>query len=318
MNSTRTPGALPRGGPDRGPLDALAAAIAYTKLGWAVVPARGKVPVAPRGFLDASTDPDVLRKLWGSATHYGVSLATGEMSGVWALDVDGEVGAAALSALTERHGRLPDTVTSRSGGGGWHLFFRMPEEGGLGSPTGKVGDNLDVRASGASIVLPPSRHPSGRQYAWLKGKSPYEAEVATAPAWLIEEVRKVIPDSAPAAHLWKMVPERPAGERERVVSALAHVSPALSYDEWIRVGMALHDHDPGVGGFSLWRDWSAQDQDNYPGEGKLLTHWKSFGTGAVSVGTLFHLAKCAGWVAPCHPTADLRALLRPIRRGGAR
>jgi hypothetical protein len=47
---------------------------------------------------------------------------------------------------------------------------------------GRLGEGLDVRASGGYVVIPPSIHETGRPYQWAEPLRP----VVEAPAWLIE------------------------------------------------------------------------------------------------------------------------------------
>jgi putative DNA primase/helicase len=82
----------------------------------------------------------------------------------------------------------------------------------------------------------------------------------------------------------------------KVESALAFISPDCGYDDWIKLGMAIH-HELGDGGFSVWNAWSMKSA-KFPGESVLRGHWKSFRPGAVTGGTLFGLASAAGWRAP--------------------
>ncbi len=71
----------------------------------------------------------------------------------------------------------------RHGGGGWHLFFKWPADGGIGAEVG-IADGLDARGESAFVVLPPSRHVSGAHYAWL-----HEVPVTEAPDWLLALAR---------------------------------------------------------------------------------------------------------------------------------
>lgn len=91
----------------------------------------------------------------------------------------------------------------------------------------------------------------------------------------------------------------PLSEREKIDSALAALDPGMGYDDWLRVGMALHA-GLGDGGLSVWDAWSAR-AEKYPGPRDLDSHWKSFKPGAVKLATLFHLAKDAGWKPPRQP-----------------
>jgi hypothetical protein len=145
---------------------------------------------------------------------------------VWVLDVDlaapgperpggseGITGPAALARLQEVHGVLPTTLRARTGSGGLHLWFRMPADGLDITNRGRLRwdgrrTGLDVRGTGGYVVAPPSGHYSGGIYAW-EGS----AEVAEAPAWLIELVR---PKAAPvSAGPWRGVGEAGGSGRAR-------------------------------------------------------------------------------------------------------
>jgi hypothetical protein len=83
-----------------------------------------------------------------------------------------------------------------------------------------------------------------------------------------------------------------------IKSALASLDPDSKYDDWIAVGMALHHADNGGGeGFALWDDWSAHESGLYQ-LGECEYKWDGFGDysgPAVTLGTVFHMAKEAGW-----------------------
>ena len=68
--------------------------------------------------------------------------------------------------------------------------------------------------------------------------------------------------------------------------------PAHERDIWTRVGMAL-ESELGGSGFSLFDEWS-KSADNYESKAAIST-WRSFNDGAVSIGSLVHLAKEHGW-----------------------
>ena len=80
---------------------------------------------------------------------------------------------------------------------------------------------------------------------------------------------------------------------EEILSVL---DPAMSYPEWINVGMALH-HETNGEGFEMWDEWSSTSQ-NYPGESALSHHWDSFGRNEskspITARLLLKLAKNAG------------------------
>jgi hypothetical protein len=154
----------------------------------------GKHPVtylAPHGLLDATQDQGVILQWLSQQSSTNWGLVAGESW--WALDVDPRHGGdVSLAKLEAEHGRLPKTVTSRTGGGGLHLFFRPPMDKRVRNTSNVLGQDypgLDTRAGGRGYVIaPPSLHQSGRKYEWESGCAPGQVEVAVAPDWLIEAV----------------------------------------------------------------------------------------------------------------------------------
>jgi len=47
-----------------------------------------------------------------------------------------------------------------------------------------LAQGIDLRGDGGYIVAPPSVHPTGRRYAWARGRSPMEILLAPLPRWL--------------------------------------------------------------------------------------------------------------------------------------
>lgn len=83
---------------------------------------------------------------------------------------------------------------------------------------------------------------------------------------------------------------------QKIESALAYINADCGYDEWIRVGMAIHDA-LGESGFSVWDYWSAKSS-KYSGETDLMSHWRSFKPGSVTIATVFKMAMDSGWRPP--------------------
>ncbi len=165
------------------PTDRTEAVLAYARRGWAVFPvaAGKKTPRTANGFLDATTDEAAIRLWWEGKPHLNVGLATGKVSGVWALDVDGEPGAASFMDLEQLHGELPDTLTFRTPRGGRQHLFTIPP--GVTIPSAvAIRPGLDVRGDGGYSVVPPSTRPEGA-YAFIR-----DVPVADPPEWLVELV----------------------------------------------------------------------------------------------------------------------------------
>jgi hypothetical protein len=79
----------------------LVQALALARRGLAVFPCgvRSKVPAGGHGHLEATTEPHRLRWWWKENLDYNIGIATGTVSGVWVLDVDGLEGETALREL---------------------------------------------------------------------------------------------------------------------------------------------------------------------------------------------------------------------------
>lgn len=193
------------------------AARAAMERGWAVFPVNGKVPATLHGLKDASTDVSKLDIWYERHPDRGVALATGDVSGVFAVDLDGLEAVATFDGLQQEHGRIPRTVVSKTARG-YHILFRMPEDGEVRNSAGKVGDGIDVRGTGGYIVIPPSPHPSGTPYRWADGRSPDDIEPADAPNWLLELVHDA-PGEAPLAP--PVEGRIPSGARDQTLASFA-------------------------------------------------------------------------------------------------
>ncbi|HTT91895.1 MAG TPA: bifunctional DNA primase/polymerase [Acidimicrobiales bacterium] len=192
------------------------AALAYAELGWPVVPVASmaggrcgcragpacehpaKHPLVPGGTRGASTDPAQLAEWFSHWPGAGVGVLTGAVSGLVVVDVDPVHGGRdSLARLRQGGTGLPRTLYARSGGGGWHLFYRRPGVP-VRNATGRLGTlelpGVDLRADGGYVVAAPSGHRSGGRYAWHDGPE----GLAPLPAWVAQRRRD-----------WGPVPEAP-------------------------------------------------------------------------------------------------------------
>ena len=84
---------------------------------------------------------------------------------------------------------------------------------------------------------------------------------------------------------------------DTIRAALQHIPPNLPRDEWARVGMAIKSEFPDETGYDLFFYWS-QPAGNFNAKA-CRDAWKSFKSGgAVTIGTLLHLAKSHGFEIP--------------------
>lgn len=225
------------------------AALQYAALGWRVLPlagvhggtcdcgkfdcaSPGKHPFIGTGFKAASASQEQVADWWDEFPEANVGIATGEVSGIWVLDVDGELGESSLASLEQQHGPLPPTLTVATGNGRHHYFTcKTPLPSRVG-----VRPGLDVRAEKGYVVAPPSRHASGSIYTWSAGAPAATAALPEAPAWLIELVCKpptppILQGSAPSPASGGAVVGFPEGSRNYSLYRLACSYRAKNFDE---------------------------------------------------------------------------------------
>ena len=162
----------------------LAAALEYAAARLPVFPCAvgGKEPAVARGFYAATTNPETIRRHWRIADR-NIGVPTGQVSGFWVLDVDGDIGEASLKTLEAKYGPLPATRIVITGSGR-HVWFRYC--GPIPSTTGRIAPGLDTRGDNAYVIVPPSAHASGRRYHWSVDS--YD-QLALAPDWLVQLAR---------------------------------------------------------------------------------------------------------------------------------
>ena len=178
----------------------------------------------------APTGADIAAMYARRPWAHNVGILTGRPSGLLVLDVDPEAGGAvSLAELVAANGELPATYTVRTGSGGRHYYFTMPDFP-VGNSAGRLGPGLDTRGDGGQVVAPPSRSVKG----------PYSVEVdapvAEAPGWLLDRLR-------PA--------ERPAAPEPAAAAAPSsrYVATAVRY-ELERLDRMTADATPGGHGYT--------------------------------------------------------------------
>lgn len=147
------------------PLDLPSAAQWYAARGWFVCSLRpGEKTPRERGYLDMRLSPGGARSHWRHFPDDGIGLLLGP-SRVLAADLDGP--AAVEEALTL--GLPADAPLSVSGRAdlGMHALFARPADMPPARHIGRgTSGRIDLLGAGF-LVLPPSRHPSGAEYAWV-------------------------------------------------------------------------------------------------------------------------------------------------------
>lgn len=128
---------------------------------------------APNGAKDGTKDIEQVHAWFApSQPMKNLAVATGKISGITVIDVDGDVGKESIKKISEKVGfDFENTLHWQTGSGGRHYFFQYVEKikgganGSFAKPEFKeLFEKIDVRNDGGYIVAPPSRHKSGGSY----------------------------------------------------------------------------------------------------------------------------------------------------------
>ena len=136
----------------------------------------------PYGWAKFTTDTKYYNE-----EYNGVAIITGEVSGVFVIDIDN---VDHWNELLEIEGKEePATVKAISGSGGIHLYFEYTEDLEEISNTSRcIRDyDIDVRSNGGCIIAPPTSYfnkntEKKATYKWVA--SPHDYELNKLPTWL--------------------------------------------------------------------------------------------------------------------------------------
>ncbi len=135
------------------PINLAAAAERLAGEGIAVFPCRAdKRPATSHGKNDATSDPAAARRLFLRARDAVIiARTTGAAAGIVVVDVDPQ----GMEWMRNNIRRLGDTRIDQTPRGGYHIFFRCPDNPPRCS-AGKLSFGVDIRGEGGSIIIPPS------------------------------------------------------------------------------------------------------------------------------------------------------------------
>jgi putative DNA primase/helicase len=274
-------------------------ALKYASRGWRVLPLHtirngacscgkdcgrhaGKHPLVRNGVKDATRDEVTIKQWFAKWPDANVGIATGRVSGLVVVDIDGPEGEKLLADFNAEFGPLPEDLSATTGKGR-HLYFAYPPDA---QSIKNIGNGkLDLRGDGGYVVAPPSRHASGRVYAWKHAKTLHEITTK-----LTEDLRNFVnqrskvgaEEKARGKHVAKGARQKPAPRIEmpehliwlneltdpkfNASSGISHSDPPRTpatiewlrgllkfnpvdlYDDWRNMGFALEDlaaHSPG-------------------------------------------------------------------------
>ncbi len=159
----------------------LNAALRYAELGYPVFPCKGKVPLTPHGFKDATTDPAQIEAWWPEHPGANIGLPT---AGLIVIDVDGTENS--WPGDLDKAAELAVCPMSLTPSGGRHYIFRQPSGRVWKNTTGVIAPKVDTRADGGYIVVPPSVI-GDKVYRWAETMEldvPSD-ELPEPPYWLV-------------------------------------------------------------------------------------------------------------------------------------
>jgi len=259
-------------------------AIEYTKMGISVIPLlpNSKQPHFQRltesGYVDEQGNPawqmaqtqiateDILKK-WFLPNNAGIALVGGKISNnLIYLDFDDPD---SYKSWALSHKPLVNSTAVQKTANGYHVFLRCDKTKGgkLHWQNKPVGE---VRGDGMYVVCPPSIHPEGVPYQWLR--LPRDGIASIKDLSEIDIISPFI--STPTPYTGFRGPENKIATARKL---LRRLDPwrCDDYDSWLRVGMALTSL--GDAGLELWHEWSAQNTKY--NAGAVDKKWMSFKRG---------------------------------------
>jgi putative DNA primase/helicase len=179
------------------------AALECGSRGWHVFPGRikdgskrsfvaGKANGGPRW--GATTDADTIRDYWEQFPNALLGITTGPDSGFFVIDADtpeghAKDGVGTLRQWIEEHGDLPHTIEATTPSGGWHVYFKWPDDLEVRNSESKLAPGIDVRGEGGMVLAPPTIKPgTDKAYRWKHPPSIFE--LADCPEWLMNKIRE--------------------------------------------------------------------------------------------------------------------------------
>ena len=172
----------------------------------------GKHPIYSGWEKKATTAQTEILAEFKKHPNANIGIATG--GDFFVLDIDtGHGGCESMQSL----GKLSPTVSVRTGNGGSHHYYKMPQ--GIPIPNrAAVMPGIDIRSGGGLVVAPGSRHKSGRLYKWMPGCSPDEMEIAEPDDWLLALLQHVVKEKPVNQEIADIIEE---GSRNTAMASIA-------------------------------------------------------------------------------------------------
>jgi len=147
-------------------------------LGWSYVPLKGKKPFT-KEWQSRDREDESQALNWAEKGNIGIRCGKNS-GGLVVVDVDPGADVSSFD--------LPDTITVKTGRGGFHMYFKY--DGEIKNSAGKMGKHIDVRADGGQVVAVGSIHPdTNKMYRYVPGLTPADVELADLPDWVLKRLQ---------------------------------------------------------------------------------------------------------------------------------
>jgi hypothetical protein len=125
-----------------------------------------------------------IKNWWNYYPEANIGLATGNISGVIVFDVDDS----SAHELIDRKGTVTTVVAQTSTSDKLHYYYKLPDKLKTRSINKSDKKPICVKANGGYVQIPPSKHPSGLYYKWIR--DPFNNKIAELDYWQLKYVEK--------------------------------------------------------------------------------------------------------------------------------
>lgn len=256
----------------------------YLSLGKNLMPLDGKIPrVAWRNTIYTKD------KLYSHSDNIGWQLSNKDL----VIDIDPRNGGAESFEKLEKDLKIKLNYTVKTPRGGYHIYLKILENyvGMSLKKTLKDYPGIDFLTEGCYCLICDCKTRAGK-YTWfddllggfVQTNAPEEILKLISFENNINTIGEDLGDFngmiSRTSSMWS---------EEKVLAMLDKLDPSMKNDEWVKVGMALHDWNP-IEGKQLWEEWS-KNGNNYE-KGQTDKRWKSFKIGhGVTLGTVNYMIK---------------------------
>lgn len=206
-----------------------------------------------KGVHDATDDLDVIARWADEYPNGNIGIACGGPQRLIVVDEDPRNGGS-VNSLALRGYYFPQCPEARTGNGGRHMYFTLPE--GVVLSSFKLGIGIDIKAAGGYVVAAPSvTGPSeagpGGEYYWFRTREPWSIAAPPLPDWTIAALqppkRNVVPllrSDSPQVALRRLdglaafVARTPSGSRNATLNWASFTAGRLVRDGHLDAAMA--------------------------------------------------------------------------------